>query len=536
MTKYIEKYAPLIFFILLTVFGLRCIPDFGVSFDEHVNRRNGGVSANYVITELNTKFDLNLFNEDQELAKFDTKLSEYKDRDYGVVIDLPIFIFERVFGINDSRDQYLLRHYIIYLIFIIGSICLYKVILYRHESMILGLVAVLMLVLSPRVFADAFYNIKDLVFMSVFIVGVLTTIKFINKINFKNILLHSIITAIAIDIRIVALIFPIGTTLLLLVKLIRKEIHLYCTIKALISYLMLTLLLTVMLWPWLWEHPINNFIEAFNNMSRFRWDGWILFKGIYYPAAEVPRHYLPYWILITTPLMILFLNAFGVYSIIKKIISNKFKIWVTKDELNDLICLTLFVSPLILVIIKKPIIYDGWRQFYFIYPIFIMIAIKGLDSILKFKMLNKAAKLIIYIALFVQAIVNVAWMYQSYPYWNVYFNYLVGRNWGEQFERDYWGLSSKKGLDFILANDSRSKIYVYGHGHSTIKETIEILDKKDRHRIAIVDNTDKADYLMFNYRIFQPEEMEKFNQINAKNKKFYDIKIDGNPILTILKF
>ena len=43
----------------------------------------------------------------------------------------------------------------------------------------IGLLSALFLVLTPRFFAESFYNSKDIVFMAVFAVGMNTTISFV---------------------------------------------------------------------------------------------------------------------------------------------------------------------------------------------------------------------------------------------------------------------------------------------------------------------------------------------------------------------
>ena len=60
------------------------------------------------------------------------------------------------------------------------------------------------LFLSPRIFAQSFYNNKDIVFMSLFVISLYTAINFLEKPNVKNAIIFSIISSLAIDIRILA--------------------------------------------------------------------------------------------------------------------------------------------------------------------------------------------------------------------------------------------------------------------------------------------------------------------------------------------
>jgi len=64
------------------------------------------------------------------------------------------------------------------------------------------LIGSIILVLSPRIFANSFYNNKDLVFLSFFIISSFYAIKFINNQNLKNSFYFSIFAALSIDVRI----------------------------------------------------------------------------------------------------------------------------------------------------------------------------------------------------------------------------------------------------------------------------------------------------------------------------------------------
>ena len=49
-------------------------------------------------------------------------------------------------------------------------------------------------------------------------------------------------------------------------------------------------------------------------------------------------------------------------------------------------------------------------------------------------------------------------MIKDHPHQNVYFNFLAGKNIQTKFELDYWGLSNKQALEYILKNDSKNII------------------------------------------------------------------------------
>ena len=49
---------------------------------------------------------------------------------------------------------------------------------------------------------------------------------------------------------------------------------------------------------------------------------------------------------------------------------------------------------------------------------------------------------------------------QLHPYQNVFFNSLAGRDPMKYFERVYWAISMREGIEWILKNDDRDKIWI----------------------------------------------------------------------------
>ena len=91
------------------------------------------------------------------------------------------------------------------MVFFISIIFFYKILKLRFENWFVPLIGSIILVLSPRIFANSFYNNKDLVFLSFFIISSFYAIKFINNQNFKNSVYFSIFAALAIDVRILGI-------------------------------------------------------------------------------------------------------------------------------------------------------------------------------------------------------------------------------------------------------------------------------------------------------------------------------------------
>ena len=122
----------LIFFFLLLI-GLNSFDDFGIGIDEDNSRINGYVTLNYI-------YDLLGLEKTNILASLELKdINQYEEQGNGVVFDLPLAFIENYFNVTDFRDQFLLRHFISFLLFFISLIYFYKIILLKNNSKFLAI-------------------------------------------------------------------------------------------------------------------------------------------------------------------------------------------------------------------------------------------------------------------------------------------------------------------------------------------------------------------------------------------------------------
>jgi hypothetical protein len=498
-----ELSARLIFAFLLLL-GVLVVADYGVTYDEYVNRRNGGISLNYVLQLIESLFQTPLLSHDPVLASYRIPLESYNDRDYGVAFDLPAMALERLLQINDLRSQYLLRHVLTYILFLTGCWAVYKTVTVRFSSVWLGVCALIMMILSPRIFADAFYNSKDIVFMSAVALATYAMQKMFCRKDLSSAVVFALATAFAINVRIIGIIFIVATVAIFIVDVLGRKRSLSAPL--LVAYLAVTVLLTIGFWPWLWSAPADNFMLALSNMSNFRWNGWVLYIGNYYTSTNLPRHYLPGWILISTPLLYVALFCIGACSIIKSVVDNKFEIWKNSAQLQDLISLGILVSPLLFVLFKRSVVYDGWRQFYFVYPAFICIAIRGLTWTPHAIAFIKPYRLMLSLLLCVTAVQLTVWMVRAHPFQNMYFNVLVPDGPAQNFELDYWGTSNVRGLQFLLEYQPSGVIRVSQVGITSLAQSLAMLDESERARIQVIDEPDHAEYCITNFRFINPQQ------------------------------
>ena len=99
---------------------------------------------------------------------------------------------------------------------------------------------------------------------------------------------------------------------------------------------------------------------------------------------------------------------------------------------------------------------------------------------------------------------------------------------------DYWGVSNRSALEFILNSTRLDNIKVAAISWTSLENTLLILEKKERDRIKIVHDINEADYLIDNYR--KKSIRTSYDKIiNDKFEKIHDIVIDKKVINSIFK-
>lgn len=528
--------SPLLFLGLLTL-GLLTYKDYGVSFDEPAQRLIGVTNLNHIAH----KFNLSSIINNESLAQFPKRLDQITDRDYGVIFELPAAFMEHALDLRQERDIYHARHLLTFLFFLAGVFAVYRMAQRRFNDWRIGLLAATFLILSPRIFADAFYNDKDLVFLSVFAIAMNTSISFLLKPSLKTALFNGIACAIAIDARIMAVIIPVLTISIMGIKVLKAEVSFRKGFLYLVIFFTTCIACTILFWPFLWDAPIDNFLQAFKNMARFRHNPYLIFMGESIRASNLPWYYIPIWIGITTPIIYLPLFILGAMATLKSLFRNYRQIWSTQGELQDLIFLTLLLGPVLAATVLQSILYNGWRHLYFIYPAFILIAIRGLMfswEILKNKILARG----LLMALIVFSCVHTTyWMIRNHPLQNLYFNQFSG-DWNKRFEVDYWGLANKQALEKILKNNPGAAVVAWpGHGYQwpggwqlPFTQNLKILDPKDLSRISVPETKSESTYIITSHQGNDGFSTASY-QSNYRYALIDEVSVDGKPALSIFK-
>lgn len=522
-----------IIFIFFSYFliGLSIHKDYGINWDEQASRNYGFISGDYVLEKIlpENMYD-KIFNEITN-NKFKEKIAEKKapkltdknftERAYGVTFELPAALLETILNINEKNDVYKFRHLLVFLVFFVSIIFFYKLCFLITKKTLISLLFTSLLVLHPRIFANSFYNSKDLVFLSYSIISIFYGFKILNKDTFKNFFLFSFSTALAFGLKIIGIFILYSFSMIYLFK---KNFTFKKKILNIIVFSSLTLIFTYILWPYLWESPIFNFISAIELFTNYTWFSEIPFGGKIITSDNLPWNYIPIFFIISTPFYILVIILFGLAIYIFQIV-----IFIKKREfrliLENFFILQIFLIPLFFSIINKSTLYDGWRHFFFMYPILLIVVINSFNSskFLGEKLYEKI--LIIFIVL--GSLTQTIWNYKNHPFQNNYFNKLFYDKPNSLFESDYWGISNKYLIDEMLKYKKEGKIY-YKYETSNFKLSLDILDKKTKERfIEYDDTTQTKEYFLFILKRFKNFDEKTFQNLRENNKIISEVQVDG---------
>lgn len=517
--KHGQAWGVSLVFLLLFGVGAGIVGDYGIAYDEVTQHRIGLLNVRYV------------FEHDPELLAF-------KDKYYGPFFEMLLVLVEQGFRLTDSRQVYLMRHSMTFLLFYAGVIAFYCLCRERFNSWKIGLIGSSLLVLSPRIFADAFYNPKDLPFLSVFIISVYTLTKYFDRPNWLNALVHAVVCGILIDIRILGVLVPAWTIFWGIGDLLLKR-HVSLSLKRpfvrLCAYSIITGLTTFVFFPILWEAPLENFMEALRMMQKFPWGGGVTYLGEHRPATDLPWHYLPVWIVVSTPVLYLGTFLMGLINVIGTLFRGEHHLFSDRHQRLNAICLLWFFIPLLLVIGLRSIVYDGWRHLYFIYPALLLIGLSEGVRVYETIRATFAGRRKQWVSAGLLAVglwgvaVPASFMLRFHPYQHLYFNLFAGKNrsdFQKYFEFDYWGLAYRQAFEYIARHDKRDRIKVVT-ANLAPEAIVLILPAEDRQRLVPSEAFENADYFVSNYR----GKLEDYDL----DQEVYAIFVDGLKIMVVYK-
>ncbi len=444
------RFAAILVALMYLVIGLLVLEDYGLSYDEEAQRYNNGMANyNYVI------------GTDKEM------LRNGNEKYHGPAFELLLIGAQKLFHVKEMRAVYLLRHHISFLTFFLSAVIMFLLARGIFKSDRWALFCALIYILSPRFFAEAFYNSKDTPFLAFFTFSLFTLYKFAIERNLKWAFIHALVTGFMIDIRVMGIFVPIASVGLIFYQHLlssEEEGNWRPILVSIAVYLIAQCAFIVCFWPILWEGPWHHLKAAFTEMSKYHWVGNMRYFGRVINQDHIPWHYLPVWISITVPTSFIILTSLGMVGILSKSLSFARENYIRFRF--DYVFLSFLLSPLALIILMESVVYDGWRHVYFLYSPIVLLATRGAQILFE-KLRNLLSQNLIVpmvsvflLAVFVEPLVSII---QYHPFQYVYFNSLSKAVFDpihEKFEMDYWGLSYKQGLDYLLKTEPSGMVKV----------------------------------------------------------------------------
>ncbi len=548
--KILLRLAIVAFFVAVLVLGLCAYKDYGISTDEPIQRRHGLVNYRYVNE---TVFGRDMSKMDNIWVISDNSslpnLEKYQNKYYGVAIQMPLVFIEDLADFTMTTQQiYFMRHLYNFLIFFIALICFFFLCKDLLKSESWAFVGTVMLLLCPRFFAESFYNIKDLMFVSLLIIALFFMVKMLlNKRKTLWCVFFAITCAFATNSRVIGIMLAAAVIMVMFLEDIvghftnNKEIKFLLPkneeksmglricgfLRPYIIFCLAYVFFYILISPASWRDPfefIKNTLVSFADYQP--WQGKMLFGGQLITKEQLPWYYILGWMGMTIPIFHLLMFFIGTCSLICNTIKGKFIKFV---EIRYVwVVFLLFLIPLLGFIIFNLKIYLGWRHVYFLAPPLLLVAVFGAKSLHeKLQMHIKKVRKYIVPGLMGAVFACIAvWMIIAHPYQNVYFN-AVGRTVATKFDRDYWRLASADMLRYLL-NTYTDSINVCSSMDIAMMKNI--LSPEQQARINVVDTCEEADFVLDNFRYTVGNDYE----VKGYSED-YSIYVDGFKIGTVLK-
>ena len=459
--------------------------DYGLGLDEPVQRLLGRQAWRYVLAG-------------------NPAYLQNPDRFYGVAFELALMAAEKLLGISDARPAFLVRHLATFVLFWSAGVCLFAVARRLLGSWRPALLASILLFLSPRVVADAFGNSKDLPFLSLFVVAVLTLLRYVEKPTLGRALAHAVACALATDVRVLGVLLPGLTVLALAASALERPRRPPARWWSAAAFAAAYLGAVVLFWPFLWQSPVAHFALSFARMAHYPWAGEVLFLGRLVPTTALPWYYLPVWIVLTTPASVTLLFLLGIPALVRRALGGG---PAAGQRVAAVVVLGWAALPPASVVLLGSTLYDGWRHMFFVAPAMVVSAAAGAQALwrcavgragARWRQIASAAMLALAA---LDLVSTAAWMVRWHPYQNVYFNAFAGERAAlpSRFEMDYWGLSARELLERVVRGDARPSIALRAIDDSG-EWSARLLPRAERARLRFVGSEAEADYIVTNFR------------------------------------
>lgn len=475
-----SRWLPWLFWMLVVIplpLMVTASADFGVTWDEGDRHLNG-----------------------QAILEFFRGLRPREEAHYGTMypglVDvIPAWLEEQV-----PVDRYVLRHRVT-AVFGWAGIVFTGLLARRLFGPWSGILAVILLAASPRYIGDSMNNPKDLPFAAMSVMALYFMSKLSPRWPYISVgtgALIAVAFALALSTRPGGLLFFGYLPLLLLAfvvvhrttavghtLVIDRQVNWRAAADSAARVgvvLVAGLLLGTIFWPWAQAAPFTRPFEALSKASEYPWEGGLVFGGVEYSASDVPWSYLPTWLLISTPPVVLAGMALAIVAHVRGWGFPRLALWGAA------------LLPIAFIIVHDSTVYDGIRHVLFVYPPMVVLAASGWTGLLahRRRWLQAGG-----LALLIAGLANIlAFNIRAYPNQVVYVNELAGGPRGAfaRYELDYWGNCLLQAVDWTAnaARRAQMPVIIWGRPQHLVEadaarfpELTVTPDRTDPHHLQI---------------------------------------------------
>ncbi len=341
--------------------------------------------------------------------------------------------------------EILSKHISVFLLFVVSGLVFRKILKIIINDYYFVNLSTVFYLLYPYLLGHSFFNVKDIPFLTFWLICSYFIIRISKNYLKKNIILKkhifflSIFTGYLLSIRISGILIFIQYFIFILMLSNDKKFNLIVFLKRIykeaIIATFLIFFIYIILQPGIWSNPLLIF-DAIKYMSSHIQSVCTLTLGECMKAQDLPASYLFIWIFFKLPIVILI--GLILYFYIEKKIENSFNNYI-------IISLIFSISSIIVLLILFNVnLYDEIRQVMFLIPLIFIISLTSLNYFSK-RVFSILINFFIIYFIFQNIFI--------YPYnyiWINNFSHFSKIN--KVFELDYWGASTKKVASVINQN------------------------------------------------------------------------------------
>lgn len=327
-----------------------------------------------------------------------------------------------------------------------------------------GLFAAILLGLNPLFYGHLFANSKDSPFAASFMVAlyfILDSVRDLRTREGPRPLRIGLAIGVSAGIRVWGLallgwlILLWGAALFFAPRPLGVEFRDQCrrAVRSFAAIAAIAWALMLLAWPWAIHSPVVGPVRALLATATLRPDVSFLFRGEIVSAAALPRDYAFTWFLITLPEVHLVGLALGLIAAAMGLgVRGRAAASLREGQTLPLIWLSVVtLSPLILVAVARPFLYDSVRHLLFVIPPLCVLSGAALAAVLRGALASWVAW-VSGLACLGSCLLTAMDMVELHPYQTVYFNRSFGGGLSlaaSRFETDYWGSTYKEGVEWL---------------------------------------------------------------------------------------